>query len=67
MIKELKSGNTGAMDADATTRAKAIVEEAWRQTCLGGGEFDDYVVPLIASALSSNAGAPLPTTQGDGE
>ncbi|HMI56396.1 MAG TPA: hypothetical protein VK494_09425 [Gemmatimonadaceae bacterium] len=36
-----------------TERAKAIVAEAWRQTCAGPGEFDDYAVPLIAAALSS--------------
>jgi hypothetical protein len=38
--------------AGTTERAKAIVEEAWRQTCAGPGEFDDYAVPLIAAALA---------------
>jgi hypothetical protein len=45
---------------DATERAKAIVEEAWRQTCVGPGEFDDYAVPLIAAALTSTEPQALP-------
>ena len=48
------SAKETTMDRDrATEQAKAIVEEAWRQTCAGPGEFDDYAVTLIADALRS--------------
>lgn len=40
-----------SVGTDRLSRAKAIVEEAWRQTCSGAGEFDDYAVKLIAAAL----------------